>query len=179
MGTYISMLRGINVGRQKAIKMDALSKMYESLGFKDVRTYIQSGNVIFQCKNTKTLELTKKIEEEIKKSFGFEIIVLIRTEKKLQETIKNNPFNKKNHDRIYVTFLSGIIDKIPIDEINKAKSASEEFLFLGSEVYLYCPDGYGRTKLSNNFFEKKLNLPATTRNWKTVNMMLKIAQEKS
>src|SRR3989344_3570057 len=169
MTTYISILRGINVGGQKKIKMEELKKLYESLGFKNVRTYIQSGNVIFECLDTNLAELIYQIEQKIKNSFGFDVIVLIKTKNEIQKLIKNNPFAKKDPSKLHVTFLSDIKTKPPTDEINNTKDKTEEFFISGREIYLFCPNGYGISKLSNNFFERKLNTSATTRNWKTVN----------
>src|SRR3989344_9460699 len=177
MTTYISILRGINVGGQKKIKMEELKKLYESLGFKNVRTYIQSGNVIFECLDTNLAKLIHQIEQNIKNSLGFNVIVFIRTKNEIQKLIKNNPFAKKDLSKLYVIFLSDIKTKPPTDEINNTKDKTEEFtkdkteefFISGREIYLFCPNGYGISKLSNNFFERKLNILATRRNWKTVN----------
>ena len=178
MGTYISMLRGINVGGQKKLKMDGLKKLYESLGFRQVQTYIQSGNVVFQCSGTDILKLTNMIEKSIKQSFGFEAPALIRTRDEFRKLIKNNPFSGKDAGKLHVTFLSNIPVHLPKEEINKAKGEAEEFSIIGREIYLFCPDGYGRSKLSNSFFARKLKLPATTRNWNTVNKLYAIAQSR-
>ena len=169
MPTNISMLRGINVSGQKIIKMEALKNLYASLNFKNVKTYIQSGNVIFECRETSPEILKKKIENKIKEKFGFDVVVFIRTKKELQKIIENNPF--KNEDGLYVTFLTSVPSFVPTEEINKIKSSSEKFVVSGKEIYFFCPNGYGKTKLSNNFFEKKLKVSATTRNWKTVNVL--------
>jgi uncharacterized protein (DUF1697 family) len=177
MTTYISMLRGINVSGQKKIKMDELKKLYESLDFKNVQTYLHSGNVIFECSDTNVAKLINKIERKIKNSFGFDVLVLIRTITEIQKLIENTPFVKKDTSKLHVTFLSDTPTKSPINEINKIKDKSEEFFISGKEIYLFCPKGYGRTKLSNNFFERKLKLSATTRNWKTVNKLLEIAEQ--
>ena len=176
MKTYISMLRGINVSGQKMISMGELKKLYGYLGFKNVQTYIQSGNVLFECPDTNTSKVISKIEKTIKESFGFDVLVFIRTKDDFHKLIKNTPFSKKDISKLYVTFLSGIPIQSPIDEINKIKDKSEEFLISGKEVYLFCPNGYGKSKLSNNFFERKLKLSATTRNWKTVNKLFSMAK---
>ncbi len=177
MTTYISMLRGINVSGQKKIKMEVLKKLYESLGFQNVRTYIQSGNIIFECSDTDISELIHQIEQKIKNSFGFDVLVLIRTRNEIQKLIKNTPFAKKDPSKLHITFLSDMPAKSPVDEINEAKDKTEEFFISGKEIYLLCSNGYGRSKLSNNFFERKLKLSATTRNWKTVNKLLELAEQ--
>jgi len=176
MTTYISMLRGINVSGQKKIKMEELKELYISLGFKNIQTYIQSGNVIFVSSDKIVSKLINKIERKIKKSFGFEVLVLIRTKNDLKKLIDNNPFAKKDNSKLLVTLLSDTPLLSPIDEITKIKDDSEEFLISGKEIYLFCPNGYGKSKLSNNFFERKLKLSATTRNWKTVNKLLELAE---
>jgi uncharacterized protein (DUF1697 family) len=171
------MLRGINVSGQKKIKMGELKKLYGSLDFKNVKTYIQSGNVIFECSDTNVSKLINKIERKIKNFFGFDVLVLIRTIPEMQKLIENNPFAKKNTSKLHVTFLSDTPTQSPMDEINKIKDQSEEFFISDKEIYLFCPNGYGRSKLSNNFFERKLGLSATTRNWNTVNKLLELAEQ--
>ena len=174
MKTHISLLRGINVSGQKKVKMEELKKLYESLGFKDVQAYIQSGNVVFRSSEAGSI-LAGRIEKKVREYFRFEVFVLIRTKDDLQKLIKKNPFSKKDIDKLYVTFLSGYPAMPPLEELNKAKAA-EEFFISGREIYLFCPDGYGKTKLSNNFFERKLKLHATTRNWKIVNKLLELSK---
>ncbi len=175
MKTYISMLRGINVSGQKKINMDDLKKLYESLGFENVQTYIQSGNVIFECSNKNIADIKSAIEKKIKQLFDFDVIVFIRTKDEFKNLIENSPFSAQDINNLYVTFLSDAPVKISEEEFKKAKAPSEEFLISDREIYLLCPDGYGRTKLSNNFFERKLKLCATTRNWKTVNKLFELA----
>lgn len=175
MKTYISMLRGINVSGQKKINMEELRALYETLGFKNPKTYIQSGNVIFECSESNVSSMISKIERGIKKSYGFEVPVQIRTKTDLQRLIDNNPFAKKDTGKLHVTFLSGVALESSANELIKFKSDSEEFVVSGREIYLFCPDGYGKSKLSNNLFERKLKLSATTRNWKTVNKLLELA----
>ena len=179
MATYISILRGINVSGQKKIKMEALKALYESLGLKNIIVYIQSGNVIFESKETDIKKLTIKIEKRIKTSFGFDVVVFIKSKNDLQKIFSKNPFTKKDPKSIYITFLSDIPENIPTEEINRVKDKSEEFVFLGKEIFLFCPNGYGRTKLSNNFFEGKLKLSATTRNWNTINKLLRLLSIKN
>ena len=152
--------------------MVELKKLYESLGFKNVQTYIQSGNVVCECSDANVSKLISKIEKKIKESFGFDVLVLIRTKDEFQKLIERTPFSKKDNDKLHVTFLSNAPTVLSIEEINKVKDKSEEFLISGKEIYLFCPNGYGKSKLSNNFFERKLKLSATTRNWKTVNKLM-------
>lgn len=175
MNTYISMLRGINVSGQKKVSMEELRKLYESLRLKSVRTYIQSGNVVFQHPDTDTAKLASKIEEKIKQYFDFDVSVLIRTKNEFQAVIENNPFRNKDPGKIHVTFMSDGPTGIQVDDINKVKERSEGFSIYGKQIYLFCPNGYGKSKLSNTFFERKLKVTATTRNWKTVSALFEIA----
>lgn len=195
MKTYISILRGINVSGQKKILMADLKKLYESLGFINVQTYIQSGNIIFDYQNKKnnnnnneiTLaeiqqNISLQIADKIAEQYDFQVPVIIRNVEEMESCIKNNPFVGKyaDLDKFHVSFLSQIPTESNIDKLNdKAKEGyfgDDEYLILGKEVYLYCPNGYGITKLSNNFLENKLKVIATTRNWKTVNELLRIAK---
>lgn len=177
MNTYISMLRGINVSGHNKIKMEELKKLYETLGFSNVQTYIQSGNVVFKSSDTNISKLTGKIEKRIKRVFGFDVPVLIRTKNDFRKLIQNTPFIKKDISKLHVTFLSDTPSQLPIDEIKKIKDELEEFFISDKEIYVFCPNGYGRTKLNNNFFEKKVGVSVTTRNWKTVNKLLEMTKE--
>ena len=178
MPTYISMLRGINVSGQKKVLMEDLRKLYELLGLKDVTTYIQSGNVVFTHPSTNALELGSKIEKRIQQAFGFPVTVIMRTKEEFEKIIKNNPLVRKEDPKsLYVTFLSKVPVTTPMNDIEKAAQKSEKFVIANKEIYLSCPKGYGKTKLSNMFFERKLNVSATTRNWNTVLTLNTIAKD--
>lgn len=175
MHTYISILRGINVSGKNIIKMVVLKQLFETMGYKNVETYIQSGNVIFSAeeKNIKNLEFS--IKDQINNKFGYDIKVLVLTPEKLNRIIKALPFKNIDTSKLSVTFLADKCSNPPINQILEKKSNSELIHIAEEAVYIYCPEGYGRTKLSNNFLEKKLNIDATTRNWKTVNRLLELA----
>jgi uncharacterized protein (DUF1697 family) len=180
MTTYISILRGINVSGHKLIKMEALRKLYESLGFRNVKTYVQSGNVIFTAKAGDLVKLGQKISQQIEKDFSFEVPVIVLSIEKLGQIIESSPFlNNTDKDRafLHVTFLSSKPGKYDLDAIEEKKQKGEELVITDNAVYLYCPHGYGNSKLSNSFFEAKLKVGATTRNWKTTNELLRIALE--
>ncbi len=175
MKTYITILRGINVSGHKMIKMEALRKMFEALNFKNVKTYIQSGNVVFQSKETNSDKLEKKIAKKIQEEFGFEVPVMVKELYEIKTVLKNNPFiNKRKEDitKLHVTFLSGEPEMEAIDKIKEEQYIPDEFILAGKNIYLFCLNGYGNTKLNNNFFENKLKVVATTRNWKTVNELV-------
>ena len=178
MKTYISILRGINVSGKNLIKMAALKTMYESLKFENIQTYVQSGNVIFSTNATDVKTLENKITNQIKKDFGFEVPIIVLTTDRLAAIIKHNPFTKdnlKDASFLHVTFLANIPTEINKIGIEAKKLAGEAIEFAEDVIYLYCSNGYGKTKLNNNFLENKLKVTATTRNWRTVNELMKLA----
>lgn len=182
MKTYISILRGINIGGHKMIKMEILRQLYVSLGFEDVRSYIQSGNVIFRTLETEAQILEKTISEKIILTFGFEVRVLVLTADELRNALENNPFitnQLKDPKKMHLTFLSAIPKKTYLDSVSRSDYAPDEFWHSGRIIYVHCPTGYGNTKLTTNFFENKLKLAATSRNLKTATELLAIAEKYS
>jgi uncharacterized protein (DUF1697 family) len=169
---YIALLRGINVSGQKSIKMDALKKAIDELGFSEVKTYIQSGNIVFESKKAKAETLVVKIKTMIAAKFGLDVPVLVYEQDYIKKIFSENPFLKKGKEEafLHVTFLSSVPDSVLLKAIS-VHTSEDEFLVKEQVVYLYCPKGYGVTKLSNNFFESKLKLTASTRNWKTVGVL--------
>ncbi len=183
MTTYISMIRGINVSGQKLIKMTDLRQLYEDLGFEKVITYLQSGNVLFSSTEKDARLLEEMIALAIKNSFGFDVPVIVLKAEILEAIIRNNPYihdADKDISFLHVTFLSSSPIKEP-DQANilRKKQPGEEIMFVSNAVYLYCPNGYGRTKLNNNFLESELKVKATTRNWKTTTELLKLTHSAS
>ncbi len=178
MAVHISMLRGINVSGQKKIKMAALKTLYEDLGFENVETYIQSGNVVFQSNKISSASLSTKIAGAIEEQYGFTVPITIRMREEFKKLIISNPFlARKNIDpsKLYVTFLESKPKEVQLASIEAVDSKGDEYSVSGNEIYIYCPGGYGKTKLSNNFFESKLKQSATTRNWRTINMLHEMA----
>ena len=183
MAKHISILRGINVGGKKKILMADLKALYQQLGFSNVLTYIQSGNVLF---DTEKKESNKKLGEKIKQAifdkYEFDVPVLVRSFDDIQNTISTNPFLKdKNIDKtkLHVTFLADIPEAINLQKLNDINHPPDEFKVIGKNIFIHCPNGYARTKLTNTFFEKKLKMPATSRNWKTINKLYDLANIKT
>jgi uncharacterized protein (DUF1697 family) len=179
MQTYISILRGINVSGHKLIKMADLKALYESLGFKEVITYIQSGNVIFKAE--KKGDLAAIIGKKIQDKYKFEVPILVRKVEEIKHVSETNPFLKEkgiDKEKLHVTFLREAPSKTNLDAIKKIDHSPDRHIVIDREVFLYCPGGYGNTKLSNSFFESKLKVQATTRNWKTINKLVELAQYK-
>ena len=178
MKTTISLLRGINVSGQKKIKMADLRAMYEALGLANVASYVQSGNVVFDCVETDRAALAATIEAAIETTFGFAVTVFIRDADDLRRIIDGNPFLARagvDPKRLYVTFLYRSPAEDRLSVIAPPSGSQDEFAIVADEVYLHCPGGYGTSKLSNTFFEKKLAVPATTRNWNSVNALYSMA----
>ncbi|MBL7996941.1 DUF1697 domain-containing protein [bacterium] len=179
MTTYISILRGINVSGQKKILMADLKALYETLKFTDVATYIQSGNVVFRAdKKAANAELAGKIEQAISKKYKFDVPVIVRTADEMKKAVASNPFVKDKKidvEKLHVTFLSETAEQLNLESIKKIEFPPDQFVIIGQEIFLHCPKSYGETKLSNKFFESKLKVTATTRNWKTVNTLVDIA----
>ena len=153
------------------IKMEALRGEYEALEFQVVRSYIQSGNVIFQAENENSHDLAQKIQTMILEKWGFEVPVMIKTVEEWQATLQENPFIlERNEDKskLHVTFLSEVPDTQKWAKIEAGQYGEDAYKLMGKTVYLLCPNGYGNTKLTNTFFENKLKCLATTRNWNTM-----------
>ena len=177
--TYISILRGINVSGHKMIKMDALRQLYSDLGFSNVRTYIQSGNVIFNDENTNVEEIEKNIKIKIKEVLGLDVQLIIKELSEYKEIVNNNPFVSREEidpELLHVSFLTTKPLQVDVDKLI-GQFTPEEFVLDGKVIYLYCPNGYGNTKLNNGFFEYKMKVIASTRNWKTTLELLRMAEE--
>jgi uncharacterized protein (DUF1697 family) len=178
MQTYICLLRGINVSGKNLIKMDALKQLFLKLGYGNVATYIQSGNVIFASKSKDVIKLQNEIYEKIYEEFRLKIPILIISKLAIESAIANNIFvNNRSEDalKLHVTFLSQQPLAVDIAQIMEENYNDDEFIFVDKCIYLFCPHGYGNTKLTNTFFEKKLKVSCTTRNWKTVNELNRLS----
>lgn len=179
MSAYVSVLRGINVGGNKQIRMDTLRGIYEELGFSKVRSYVQSGNVVFESIEQDPFGLEKLIEAHIERICGF-TPVFVRQAHELQEILSCNPFlYERNEDssKLHVTFLHQAPLETAWSKLVAPSGILDEFSRGELAVYLYCPNGYGKTKLTNDFFERKLGVSVTTRNWNTVNALYKMVLE--
>lgn len=175
---YISLLRGINVGRQKIIPMETLRNIYNSLGFNKVTTYLQSGNVIFESADHNVPDLVRQLEARIEQVAGYHTPVFILELDYLHRIITRNPFvMDRNEDpgKLYVTFLYHSPTNQQRENFTLPHVTADEFAWGEGVIYILCQNGYGRTRLSNTFFEGKLGVKATTRNWNTVNALYSLA----
>ena len=172
--TRVALLRGINVGGKNILPMKDLAGMFADAGCTDVRTYIQSGNVIFNGPADAN-KVADAITASIQKRFGFRIPVILRTSKQLLQTIRDNPFLVAGADQktLYVYFLADSPKAHAIAALEPGRSAPDAFQLLRQEIYLHLPNGMGRSKLTNGYFDSKLSTVCTARNWATV---LKLAE---
>ncbi len=178
MTVVISMLRGVNVGGHNQIKMEALRDLYGTLGLRDVQTHVQSGNVVFRTDAKNIAPLARRIEDAIERKFGFRPSVILRTPSDLRDVIARNPFAKRqgiDASKLLVTFLSTTPSSEVRDEVLRVKTSGEEVRADGREVYIYFPDGMGRSKVWPAI-EKALKKSGTGRNWNTVTKLLEIAE---
>ena len=182
MQTYISFLRGVNMTGHNSIKMTELSALFNSIGLNDAETFIQSGNVIFRkAGRVPVSALMVNIEKAILERFNFTIPVMIRTKRELSDLFTSNPFlGATDFDpaKMAVLFLHDEPSEKQIQKVTGIDYPPDKFKIAGREIFIYCPNGFGRTKLYTNFFEKKMGVTGTARNWKTITTILTIAENK-
>jgi uncharacterized protein (DUF1697 family) len=180
MAVLISMLRGVNVGGHNKINMEALRALSESLKFEGARTYVQSGNIIFRTKEKPSAALAKKIQNAVEREFGCRPEVILRTTDELRKAVAASPFAARRNlepGKILVTFLSSEPGVEAHATLLNLKSHPEELHLKGRELYIYFPDGAGRSKLPWSSVERLLKTTGTARNWNSVTKMLAIAEE--
>ena len=167
--TWVALLRGVNLGARNKVSMAELRELVEGLGAEDVTTYVQSGNVVFRSSGTRD-GLTSAIEDEIRSRLGLDVTVMLRTGAEIAKLVAANPFaaGEADESKLHVTFLAERPDRARVAELEQKRFEPDDFRITAGAVYLHWPQGYGRSKLSNAFFEKHLDVPATTRNWRTV-----------
>jgi uncharacterized protein (DUF1697 family) len=168
------MLRAVNVGGASRIKMDALQRAYESMGFTDVRTLLASGNVVFRSRLKNRAELVKRIMQEIERRFGLNVEVIVRTLPELASVVERGPVLSPRADmsRLLVMFLADVPAAPAQAALLKWHKGPEMIELRGPEIYLYYPNGVGRSKLSNAVLENKLDTAGTSRNWNTLTKLL-------
>ncbi len=177
MNTKIAILRGINVGGKRKILMNDLKLLCKKMGLKDVHTYIQSGNLIFKSEKHPT-ELEKELEKTIAENYGFQIPIIILKATDLQNAVAKNPFLSEVNDtkQLHLTLLKEKPKQESIDKILSYNFEPDQFKIDHKNVFLWCKGKYHQSKLSTNFFEKNLNVQATTRNWNTILKLLQMTK---
>ena len=179
MPVLVSMLRGINVGGHNIIKMDALRELYASLKFENPQTYVQSGNVIFKSSESNVHKVAKRLQDAIEKKFKCRPEIILRTAEELRMVIKKNPFAKRPNiepGKLLVSFLASDPGNQARETLRQQKFAPEEMHIATRELYIYFPNGMGKSKLPWSSLDKILHTPATGRNWNSVNKMLEMAE---
>jgi uncharacterized protein (DUF1697 family) len=177
MPIYVSLLRGINVGGNKKIKMHNLRSSLEALGLEKVKTYIQSGNVVFKSSKISPVALSRKIENRILGDFGFSVSVISRTADEIENTIASNPFLTQpgiDPEKLHVAFLSGAPASAALKKLAELTQAPDQARCLGPELYLYFPNGVSGSSLWKHPLDRVLAVVTTTRNWRTVNTLHKM-----
>lgn len=180
MPVIICMLRGVNVGGHNLIKMDALRALCESLDLQQAQTYVQSGNIVFKTKEKNLTRLAERIGSEILRNFKFRPEVILRTASDLRKVIARNPFaNRRDIEpgKLLVSFLASDPGAEARQQFLRIEADPEELHIDGRELYIYFPNGQGRTKLSFPLIERTLNTPGTGRNWNTVTRLLEMAEK--
>jgi uncharacterized protein (DUF1697 family) len=179
MTTYVALLRGINVGGRTRVGMEDLRRLFVALGHTDVQSYLQSGNVVFRGPVEESSRLTGDLERRIARDLGVTVTVLLRTRDDLAHVVANNPFLNPETDlaTLHVTFLADAPDHERAARLTTPIGEPDELSLVGREVYLHCPNGYGRTKLNNAYIERRLGVAATTRNWNTVTKLCELASD--
>jgi uncharacterized protein (DUF1697 family) len=174
----LALLRGINVGGKNKLSMRDLAALFEEAGCENVSTFIQSGNVLFTASPAVSKDLASAIAAKIEKQFGYKTPVILRTAKELRDAIRNNPFLRSEYieDHLHVMLLADRPDKVKIAALEPDRSPGDAFTVLGQEIYLQLPNGMGRTKLSNAWFDSKLATTSTCRNWRTVTKLLELLE---
>jgi len=177
--TYFALLRGINVGGANKVPMRELRTMFEALGYGNVRTYLQSGNVLFERRSASSRKLTAEVEDAISRTFDLTIPVMVRTRQELERVTAANPFptDGVKLSSLHVMFLAEAVSARAIKTLDFDRSPPDEFVVKDREIFLRFPNGSGRSKLTIDYFEKKLGTRATARNWNTVVKVLGLMRE--
>lgn len=173
---YVALLRGINIGGNNLLPMKDLAAMFAKQGCSDVKTYIQSGNVVFRANAVLAARLPQAMAKAIADRSGMKIPVILRKAGDLRKVVANNPFLSRDVDRerLYVYFLADRPAAAAVAKLDPERSKGHEFIVQGAEIYLHCPNGFGQTKLTNAYFDGKLGTVSTARNWRTVLKLLEL-----
>lgn len=164
MSSFVALLRGINVGGKRMLPMKDLTALFTKAGATNVRTYIQSGNVVFDAKSDGPI--IERVRGAIEKQFGFDVPMAVRSAEALQAVVSSSPFHDVEH--VHVVFLGATPTPAQVKALDPKRSSPDRFVVRGSDVFLHLPNGVARTKLSNAWFDSQLKTVSTVRNWKTV-----------
>ena len=176
MKTYIALLKGINVGGHRKVPMAELRELLTKSGFKNVKTYIQSGNVIFKSSENNNQNIEKNIQKAIITYFGFEVSVLVKTRDNLKHIFDACPFSEEKKKTSHFTMLHDIPNDNLVKTASEKVYEGEEYYIIKDCIYFYCEKGYGKAKFNMNFFERKLKTIGTSRNFNTMVKLLSLCE---
>jgi uncharacterized protein (DUF1697 family) len=173
---YTAFLRGINVGGKNKIKMETLREICGALGFTNVKTYINSGNIIFETAKTDDKKLAEQIEKAIEKEFALRIKVIVRSITEIENIIKNNPFDGQfeNDKDLHVFFLDDELPEEKRELLLSNNNENEQFAVIGREIFCLLRISVLESLIGKDYIAKKLKVSATARNWRTVNKILEL-----
>lgn len=176
--TYVALLRGVNVGGKHKMPMKDLVEVCSATECGNVRTYIQSGNVVFTAPANVAKRLAHTLAKKIEERFGFPVPVVVRSREQLEQVARNNPFLKagKPESTLYVSFLADEPTAEAIGKLDPNRSAPDEFRVVGSEIYMHFPNGMGNSKLTSAYFDSRLATVGTARNWTTVLKLVEMSR---
>lgn len=177
--TFVALLRGINLGGKNKLPMKELVAIFERVGCERVKHYIQSGNVVFGASAPLARRVPAVVAAEIERGFGLHVPVVVRSAAEMRAVAQGNPLLAAgaSHDVLHVVFLADAPTAKQRATLDPARSPPDTFVVEGREVYLSCPDGFGRTKLTNAYFDSKLGTTSTIRNWRTVLTLVEMSQD--
>jgi uncharacterized protein (DUF1697 family) len=178
VSTYVALLRGINVGGKHKLLMKDLVEVCSATECGNVRTYIQSGNVVFTAPANVAKGLALSLGKKIEERFGFGVPVVLRSREQLERVMRNNPFLKagKPESTLHVSFLADEPTAAAIGKLDPDRSPGDEFRVIGSEIYFYFPNGSGNSKLTSAYFDSRLATVGTVRNWATVLKLVEMSK---
>ena len=173
---YVALLRGINVGGNTMIKMDELKAVFSELGFENVKSYINSGNLAFDTKKTAETKLIDIVENAIEARFGKRVHVMVREQSDIERILKNNPFDGQyeSHKHMHVLFLKEPMPAEKAEQLQGSALPGEQYEIRDREIYNLLPNGVAGSLLTKGFFEKKPVVPYTGRNWRTVEKLAEL-----
>jgi uncharacterized protein (DUF1697 family) len=174
--TYLALLRGINVGSTTKVPMKELRSLFEDLGHDNVQTYVRSGNVVFDSAASSQMRLASTLEDGIGGAFGFQVSVILRSQRELQRIAAGNPFLTEDIKPVllHVIFLADRVSAAAVKKLDPQRSPPDEFRVNGREIFLHFPNGSGRSKLNLGYFEEALGTRGTARNWNTVTKLFEL-----
>jgi uncharacterized protein (DUF1697 family) len=174
---YVALLRGINMAGKNRLRMQDLASIFEAAGCRNVRTYIQSGNVVYEAGHLQAHRVSGRVTDLIATKFGYRIPVIVRTALEIRHVAANNPFLNRGADerRLCVMFLEAVPLEANVDRLDPHRSPPDEYAVRGREIYMRCPEGFARTKYTNAYFDSVLGTTSTGRSWATVLKLVELS----